>query len=158
MPFDRWNEPVLRYYFCRSLAMTYPQVEQFVECDKIDLVLRQPPLIAFIEFKFYRHSRRFDPYDGRPRGFKGGPNRKNVREFQACIDQLHRRPSVPHLSKYIVLVYADPMDNSKPNYRYSHYYDDYRHARDGVLLHRIACSGPIETTGTIMRAQLYEVV
>ena len=67
MPFDRWNESVLRYYFCRSLAMTYPQAEQFVECDKIDLVLRQPPQVAFIEFKFYRHPRRYDPYDGRPR-------------------------------------------------------------------------------------------
>jgi hypothetical protein len=157
MPLSRWNESVLRYYFCRFLAMTYPQVEQFVECDKIDLVLRQPPLVAFIEFKFYKHPCRYDPYDGRPRGFKGGSSRKNVGEFQTCIDQLHERPSVPHLSKYVVLVYADPVDGSGPNRRFSHYYDDYRHPCDSVSLRRIECSAPIKTTEAIVRAQLYEV-
>jgi hypothetical protein len=157
MPLSRWNESVLRYYFCRFLAATYPQVEQYVECDKIDLVLRQPPQVAFIEFKFYRHPRRYDPYDARPRGYKGGPGRKNMGEFQACIDQLYERPSAPNLSKYVILVYADPTDGSRPNCRFSHYYDDYHHLRDGVSLRRIECSAPIETTEALVRAQLYEV-
>lgn len=51
MPLDRWNESVFRYQFCRFIAAAHPQVEQFVECDRIDLVLRRPPLVAFIEFK-----------------------------------------------------------------------------------------------------------
>jgi hypothetical protein len=52
MPLSRWTESVLRYYFCRTLATAHPEIEQFVECDKIDLVLSQSPLRAFIEFKF----------------------------------------------------------------------------------------------------------
>ncbi len=72
MPPDRWNESVLRYHFCRFLAKTHSKIEQFVECGRIDLVLRLPPLVSFAEFKFYAHPRRFDPYDGTPRGFKGG--------------------------------------------------------------------------------------
>lgn len=157
MPLSRWNESVLRYYFCRFLAIAYPRVEQFVECEKIDLVLRQPPLVAFIEFKFYRHPRRFDPYDGRPHGFKGGPGRKNVGEFQACIDHLRERPPVPNLSKYVVLVYADPTDGSRPNLRFSQYYDNYHHPHAHVSIHRIERSKPIETADAIIRAQLYEV-
>lgn len=137
--------------------MAYSIVEQFVECGKIDLVLRQPPEVAFIEFKFYRHRRRYDPYDGRPRGFKGGPGPKNAGEFQACIDQLHKRPSVPDLSKYVVLVYADPTDGSRPNLRFSDYYDDYRHPHAHVPIRRIECSEPIETTDAIVQAQFYEV-
>ncbi len=157
MPLSRWSESVLRYYFCRSLAVNYPQVEQHVECDKIDLVLRQLPQVAFIEFKFYRLPRRYDPYDGRLCGFKGGPGRKNVREFQRCINQLHARPSVPHLSKYVVLVYADSTDGSGPKRGFSYYYDDYRHPRDPVPLRRIECSAPFETTDAIVQAQLYEI-
>jgi hypothetical protein len=157
MPLSRWNESVFRYCFCRSLCMVYPQIEQLVECGRIDLVLRQQPLAAFIEFKFYQHSRQFDPYDGRPRGYKGGPSLKNVREFQMCIHQLHERPSVAGLFKYIVLVYADPKDDSRPNCGFSRYYNDYHHPRDGASLRRIECSTPIETTEAIIRAQLYEV-
>jgi len=157
MPMSRWNESVLRYHFCRFLARTYPQVEQFVECGKIDLVLRQPPLVAFIEFKFYRLPCRHDPYDGSPSGFKGGPSRKNVSEFQRCVDQLYARPSMPHLSKYVVLVYADSMDGSGPRHGFSHYYDDYRHPRNRVSLRRMECNGPIQTPEAIIRAQLYEV-
>jgi hypothetical protein len=157
MPLNRWNESVLRYYFCRFLAMARPDVEQFVECDKIDLVLGQPPLRAFIEFKFYRHPLRFDPYDGKARGFKGGPGRKNLEEFQACIDLLHNRSSVPDLSKYVVLVYADPTDGSRPNLRFSHHYDEYHHPRNQVAIRLVESSGPIETKEGIVKSQLYEV-
>lgn len=31
MPSSRWNESVFRYYFCRFLAKTYPQVEQSMD-------------------------------------------------------------------------------------------------------------------------------
>ena len=157
MPLSRWNESVLRYFFCRFLAKADPEVEQFVECDHIDLVLKSSRLVAFVEFKFFIHPRRFDPYDGTARGFKGGPGRQNLREFRACIDRLHKRPPTPGLSKYVVLVYADPADGSRPGGRYSHYYDQYRHPRTDVV-RRVKRSGPIDTTECMLvRAQLYKV-
>ncbi len=159
MPLSRWDESVLRYHFGRLLATDYPEVEQLVECDTIDLVLRRPPSVAFIEFKLYRKARRLDPYDGRPRGYKGGPSLQNVREFQACVDQLHERRSKAHLdlSKYIILVYADSTDVSRSNRRFSRYYDDYHHPRECVSLRRMECAGPIETTEAMVQAQLYQV-
>src|SRR5208282_3472565 len=78
MPLSRWNESVFRYWFCRSVATGNPDVEQFVECDKIDLVLSRGNARAFVEFKFYRHPQRFDPYSGNICGFKGGPDPKNL--------------------------------------------------------------------------------
>ena len=157
MPLSRWTEAVFRYFFCRFLATDYPEVEQFVECGKIDLVLRRSPMVAFIEFKFYRHPRRFDPYDGRSDGFKGGPGRKNLHEFQSCIDKLHERPSMPDLSKYVVLVYVDPTDGSRPNLRFSHQYNEYLHPSDSVALRLLESSRPVETTDGIVQAQLYEL-
>ena len=156
MPLCRWNESVFRYYFCRFLATGFPDVEQYVECDKFDLVLRHPPLFAFIEFKFYTHPRRFDPYDGSPRGFKGGPGAKNLREFKACIDKLAKRSANPGLSKYIILIYADPQSGRRG--RYSHHYDEYCHSKDNVSLRLVESCRPIETTDSIIRAHLYGVV
>jgi hypothetical protein len=155
MPLSRWTESVLRFFFCRFVATAYPEVEQFVECGKIDLVLTSPPLRAFIEFKFYRHPLRFDPYNGKEYGFKGGP--KNLEEFQACIDQLHERRTMPNLSKYVVLVYADPSDGRRPKSRFSRYYDDYHHPRDNVALRLVEAGGPFATKEGIVKARLYEV-
>jgi hypothetical protein len=157
MPLSRWNESVLRYYFCRSVATAFPGVEQLVECGKIDLVLTRAPARAFIEFKFYSHPVRFDPYGGGERGFKGRPSLKNLREFQACIDQLHARAAIPGLSKYVVLVYADPADDSQPGPRYSKHYEEYRHAREGVMIRLIEATEPISTDEGTVRAKLFEV-
>ncbi len=107
MPLSRWNESVFRYFFCRRLAASYPDVTQFVECDHVDLVLHGPTEKAFIEFKFYLRQQKFDPYSGSSLGFKGGPGPKNLGEFRKCIDQLYGRRPVPGLSKYVALVYAD---------------------------------------------------
>ena len=41
MLLSSWNESVLRYYFCRSIATIYQDVAQFIECGQIDLVLTQ---------------------------------------------------------------------------------------------------------------------
>ena len=103
MPLSRWNESVLRYYFCRFLATANPEVEQFVECDHIDLVLKSSRLVAFVEFKFDIKPRRFDPCDGSARGFKGAPGAKNRREFQKCINRLHKRRCTTEVSKYVVV-------------------------------------------------------
>jgi hypothetical protein len=157
MPLSRWNESVFRYYFCHFLSEAHRDITQLVECDRIDLVLRQPPLVAFLEFKFYIHRCRVDPYDGVSRGFKGGPGRQNLTEFQTCIDQLDKRPSSPNLSKYVVLIYADPTNQNHPNHRYSDYYDAYRHPGSSVTLKLVESCGPIETPEATVRAKLYAI-
>jgi hypothetical protein len=157
MPLDRWDESVFRYHFCRFLAEAHPDIGQFVECNRIDLVLRQPPRVAFVEFKLYRHARRFDPYDGTPHGFKGGPGRQNLGEFWTCVDQLNDRPSSPDLSKYVALLYADPTDGSRPNRRYSNYDNAYRHPNSGAILKLVESCGPIETREATVRARLYAI-
>jgi hypothetical protein len=55
-----------------------PDVCQFVECDRIDLVLHGAEEKVFVEFKFYLHPRKFNPYTGKWSGFKGGPGLKNL--------------------------------------------------------------------------------
>lgn len=157
MPLARWNESVFRYVFCRCLAQVHPEVDQFVECSKIDLVLRSGREQAFVEFKFYLRPQRFDPYDGRMLGYKGGPSAKNLAEFQACVDYLHSRRSVEGLSKYVVLAYADPSDARRADHRYATYYDDYRHTAGGVTLRLLDSGGPIEAGDALLQAKLYAV-
>ncbi|MDZ5447238.1 hypothetical protein U2F26_31775 [Micromonospora sp. 4G57] len=134
MPLSGWNESVFRYFFCRSLSEAHPDVTQFVECDRIDLVLHRAEEKAFIEFKFYLRAPKFDPYTGRRSGLKGGPGPRNLDEFRRCVDQLHGRKPVHGLSKYIVLVYADPIGGSTTANRYSTHYDDYAHWNEKISL------------------------
>lgn len=157
MPLSGWNESVLRYYFCRSIANTHPDAEQFVECGRIDLVLAQATLRAFVEFKFYWHPRRFDPYGRTQPGFKGGPSRKNLGEFQACIDQLAERPPAPGLSKYVVLVYADRTGEGRPKLRFADHYDEYQHPHAQVGVQLVESSNPIASREGMVRAKLYEI-
>jgi hypothetical protein len=154
MPLSRWNESVLRYHFCRFLAGSSHRVEQRVECGHIDLVLRDSSNSAFVEFKLYLHTPKFDPYGpygAKPLGYKGGPGKKNLAEFQMCVDKLHERirPGPP-IPKYIVLVYADPSDRGKQNLTYARDYDDYRHKDSSVPIR------PVESEG-LVNARLYEV-
>ncbi len=157
MPMSRWNESAFRYFFCRFLAGDYPDVEQYIECDKIDLVLRQSSELAFIEFKFYRHPRRYDPYTGKPNGYKGGPGKQNLNEFWACVDVLNDRKKKPGLSKYVILVYSDPTDGTRPKNRYSDYYDYYKQYRDDMKVSLIETINPFEINDLIVKAQLYRV-
>ena len=39
VPLTLWNESILRYCFCRSVANDDTEVKQFIECDRIDLVV-----------------------------------------------------------------------------------------------------------------------
>lgn len=153
MPLDRWNESVFRYVYCRCLAEMNPEFEQFVECDRIDLVLANRNSRAFIEFKFFRRPRRFDPYDGTLRGFKGGAGKQNLAEFQDCVDELSGRRPIEGLSKYIVLAFADPTDMSPKSYRYASYYDDYEDHR----VRRLKAAGPIDASGEVLKAQLLAI-
>ena len=55
MPLARWNEFVFRFIYSRAIAKREPDVTQFVECSRIDLVLHRKSERAFVEFKFYTH-------------------------------------------------------------------------------------------------------
>ncbi|MBQ0895098.1 hypothetical protein KBX37_18655 [Micromonospora sp. U56] len=157
MPLSRWNESVFRYFFCRQLSDAYPDVNQFVECDRIDLVLHSAEEKAFVEFKFYLHPRRFDPYTGDWSGFKGGPGLRNLEEFRRCVDHLHGRKPMHGLSKYIILVYADPAGGSSPGNRYSVHYDDYLHVDEKITLDLLASGGPVESDEGRVQARLFAV-
>ena len=159
VPLTLWNESILRYCFCRSVANDDTEVKQFIECDRIDLVLSRGTSRAFIEFKFYRHPRRFDPYSGQMRGFKGGPGRKNLGEFQSCIDKLHERRYVPGLSKYVILLYAeDPPDiGSRRKVTYSRDYDAYEHPRQNVTVREVAVWEPFVASEELVKGRLYKV-
>jgi hypothetical protein len=152
MPLHGWCEAVFRFQFCCSVAQDHPEVDRLVECDRIDLVLRNPPEIAFIEFKFYGKPPKSDPYTGKRVGFKGGPGRKNFSEFQKCIDTLAGRRSVPGLSKYVVLFYADPNGAKHGGCSFSQYYDHFEHPKAKLVSERSVSSDDYR-----VRCQLYEV-
>ena len=158
MPLSRWNESVFRYYFCRAVAAFDKMVKQFVECNRIDLVMVQGEQRAFVEFKFYGKPQRFDPYSGTTKGFKGGPGTKNLREFQECINQLAERDAVPGLSKYIVLVYADRNGNDTKGRQFARYYDDYKHSHEACEIQSLVVSRDlISSPEGDVRANLYKV-
>ncbi|WP_374538983.1 hypothetical protein [Micromonospora aurantiaca (nom. illeg.)] len=152
-----WNESVFRYFFCRQLPGVDEGVQPFVECERIDLVVHRGEEKAFVEFKFYVHPQRFDPYTGVSSGFKGGPSPQNLHEFQRCVQQLHDRKSVPGLSKYIVLAYADPVVAGPPGKRYSDYYDDYRHSDENIALDVQEPVGPFDILKDRIQAKLFTV-
>ncbi len=151
VPLDCWNESVLRYFICRLLAESSYGLRQHVECDRIDLVLIQPPKRAFIEFKLYQHLEKFDPYDGSKHGYKGGPSAQNVAEFQRCIDDLCRRGDAPGLSKFIALVYVDA--KGKRGLTFSSSYDNFH----GDTIEQIA-THTVQIGDEAVRGNLYEVI
>lgn len=157
MPLSGWNESVFRYFFCRVLAAAYPGVKQLVECGRIDLVLHSGEEKAFVEFKFYLRPRRYDPYTGDLLGYKGGPGAQNLREFRQCVNDLSLEQSVPGLSKYVVLVYADPSKEGSPGNLYSGHYDSYLHPDEKVALEVLESRGPIESAEGRVKAKLFAV-
>lgn len=156
MPLSRWNEAVFRYIFSRAIATHDPEIEQFVECKAIDLVLAKAGARAFIEFKFYVHPDGFDPYTGVRTGYKGRPSPANLREFRDCVDTLAARPSAPGLSKYIVLLYADRADERRVGRRYADDYAEYRHPTE-VGLALLESSEPIESREGVVHAKLFSL-
>ncbi len=90
-------------------------------------------------------------------GSKGGPGPKNLAEFQKCVNQLNELPSRPHLSKFVILLYADPTDGSLRHRRYSLHYDRYQHADESVALQLLESGGPIAAPGHVLQARLYSL-
>jgi hypothetical protein len=157
MPLNRWNESGFRYFYCRCLAKLHQDVAQFVECDRIDLVLRRRSESAFVEFKFYQRAVRFRSTTGSPGGFKGGPTAQNRREFEECIERLNSQPSERGTTKFVALLYADPVTDSRYTRAFSKHYDSYNHTSgtaSPALVENIEIAGLPEVRA---RAQLYEI-
>jgi hypothetical protein len=157
MPLDRWNESVFRFFYSRAIAALEPDVPQLVECDRIDLVLHRGSERAFIEFKFYTHSIRYDPITGERTGMKGFPGRKNQREYRKCVETLRQRSISPDGLKVVALFYADPLAAAHKTYEES--YGDDSGNEDELKISRLASIGPFRSHDLQNNcyARLYEV-
>jgi hypothetical protein len=160
MPIERWNEAVFRFMFSRTVTKAAREqmlkVDQFFECDRVDLVLHKNSERAFIEFKFYIHSPKHDALSGESCGWKGFPSEKNLSEFMNCIQTLRARSVPPNTLKLVALFYADPVNNTGRRYE-----DDYgdRSCIDNELkIRRLVAIGPFSPNGRDnCHARLYEI-
>lgn len=156
MPLDRWNESVFRFFYSRAIAALEPDVTQLVECDRIDLVLHRGSERAFVEFKFYTHSIRYDPITGEQTGMKGFPSPENRREFKNCVDTLRKRPVPSEGLRVVALFYADPVSAQKI---YEQRYGDDSLVEDELNINRLASIGPFlsHDLQNTCNARLYEI-
>lgn len=120
-PIEAWNESVFRFIFCKNINKQNKEINQLVECERIDLVLHGSDFLSFIEFKFYIHSYRFDPYTQQRRGRKSFPSPQNFNEFKNSIKILKGKKETKLLTKFIILFYADP--DPCNNAKYNSYYN-----------------------------------
>ncbi len=158
MPIERWNESVFRFLFSRELATLDATVIQFIECEKIDLVLHSSNDIGFVEFKFYIHNPSYDKYTGAPKGIKKSyPSPNNECQFHKCIQTLRDREHRNNLRKFVVLFYADPKDI--PNQRYTKYYGDLKNLEDTYNVKVLCSTAPVCNSSPIeCNALLLELV
>jgi len=155
MPLTRWNESVFRFIFSRAVTKRDPEITQFFECNRIDLVLHRKSERAFVEFKFYIHSPRCDLLSGAERGMKGGAGNKNFGEFKKCVRALKRRPNAHGVLKLVALFYSDPATRAK----YDAYYGDSSVVERQLRIRRLVSITPfpLDDSGSICNARLYEV-
>ncbi len=158
MPLPRWNESLFRFMYSRTVTRLEPEVSQFIECSRVDLVLHRGSERAFLEFKFYTHSVAYDALSGMKLGMKGYPSRKNCQEFKKCVDALRRRPVPPEVLKFVALFYADPVTPTRKTYETC--YGDASDVEGKLGIRRLTSIGPFTLTDShcICSARLYEVV
>jgi hypothetical protein len=161
MPLERWNESVFRFLCSRAITARAPEVKQFFECDRIDLVLHRSTERAFVEFKFYVHSISYDPLSGTKNGKKGGPSRQNYRELEKSVEILRRRSASPEVLKFLALFYADPIDTSGRTF--DAVYGDGSGVEHKLKTRLLASAGPFSCISSddgfenVCNARLYEV-
>lgn len=157
MPLTRWSEAVFRFVYSRAIARRAPDVTQFFECDRIDLVLHRASERAFVEFKFYMYSTAYDPLSGIKNGMKGGPSPKNRREFEKSVEALRRRSVPPEVLKLVALFYCDPI--STTGRTFDAYYGDSSGVERELKIRLLVSIGPFSSEGSecICNARLYDV-
>jgi hypothetical protein len=159
MPLARWNESIFRFIFSRAIANLEPDVRQFFECSKIDLVLHRKSERAFVEFKFYAHLTKHDEWSGKKTGKKGYASPKNIREFEASVAKLRVRSQsnleIPEPLKLLALFYADPVGTK--GLAYDKCYGDGSDVDDRLNIHRLVSIGTFPLNGADCCARLFEV-
>ncbi|MGA2983909.1 MAG: hypothetical protein ABSG32_08840 [Terriglobia bacterium] len=152
-----WNESVFRLMYSQSVAKRDPNITHFCECSRIDLVLHRGSQRAFVEFKFYIHRIKYDPFSREKRGIKGGPGKKNFGEFKRCVQTLKRREA-PGAVKLVALFYSDPAGSTAKR-RYDDDYGDHRKLQNklNIPLRLRAKLGSFLSNGSDCNARLYEV-
>jgi hypothetical protein len=157
MPLTRWNESVFRFLYSRAVTTRAPDVTQFFECNKIDLVLHRKSEGAFIEFKFYIHSPAYDALTGKKIDMKSFASPQNFREFKNSVGILRQRPAPPEILKLVALFYSDPCDPRRKTYNAC--YGDSSGVERELNICRLISIGPFSPEGsdTICSARLYEV-
>jgi hypothetical protein len=155
---EHWHESILRFFFVKEALRNNPPLVCNVECNYIDLVLRKDDLFAFVEFKFYLHAPKYDPYNGKRLSRKGYPSRGNFNNFNDCVTRLYERKPDDRLGKFIVLAYADPLDSRVRTY--GSFYDDFVVAHgSGITLNLIDSICDVTCVGTDSKVtfRLFEV-
>jgi hypothetical protein len=105
------NESILRYLFIKSLP---DDIDAEEEWRRVDLLLHDERGQYPIEFKHY-FRRPLKRFDGRTHNYKGGPSKKNIREFidsSKKLVQLEENLSIQKMGidfkdRYFILVAGD---------------------------------------------------
>jgi hypothetical protein len=123
VPLEYWNESVLRFLLVRHLRSIERDVTCWSEWNRVDLVLPGVHGATLVELKFFTHQplRRLG---GEVTRLKGGPSKKNVREFQSSVQTLAEaaaKPWAPNcggvVAAFLVLAFCDrDQPLSKPTY------------------------------------------
>jgi hypothetical protein len=143
--------------YSRAVATREPDVTQFVECGRIDLVLHRGSERAQLEFKFYTHSVAYYALSGIQLRMKGFASLKNLQEFKKCVETIRRRPVPPEVLKLVALFYADPVVPTQKTYEIC--YGDGCGVEDELKIRRLTSIGPFPSNDSqsICNARLYEV-
>lgn len=157
MPLSRWNESVFRFGYSRAVAMLAPDVEQFFEADRIDLVLHWGAERAFMEFKFYIHRAAHNPLSAQTIGTKGGPSLQNCLEFEKSVKTLRDRSAPTDVLKLVALFYSDPASTTSKTY--DSCYGDGSGIEQKLNIFRLISVSPFQTDSSdnMCYARLFEV-
>ncbi|MFZ1898011.1 hypothetical protein [Methanoregula sp.] len=116
---DWFNESVFRYFFIKSLSKHYPKNRFETEWKRFDLLMTDGEAGTIIEFKFYflnKHS----TIDDKFKRFKGGPGKKNDKEFENCLERMSLLKEEGIHDKYLIVVYEETNNSKSFGKNYNH--------------------------------------
>ena len=118
------DESTYRMFFMESLRVIRPGAMIQSEWKLIDLLVVDPPLRAFVEFKYLAYRRTLD-LDGAPTGNpKGGPGKKNEESLWKDFRKLRDFEESSVTDRYSVLVYERDTPHKKAQLSYHLSYRD----------------------------------
>ncbi len=115
------EEFTFRAFVMAEIMGACPTARCQAEWHKVDLLVQRDGLNALVEFKFYL-TRRTVLLDGSPSHWKGGASRKNLSEFQKCVEKLRNFENSEIHRKFLVLVY-EALYPKKSRYSFGMFYD-----------------------------------